>query len=106
MFDKLSPEEFIRRRADGELWQLLDVREPWEIEIASVGDSQRIPMGEIPVRYRELDPGTPVAVLCHSGGRSARVADFLSRQGYARVANIEGGIDAWSRDCDPAIPRY
>jgi rhodanese-related sulfurtransferase len=45
-------------------------------------------------------------VLCHSGGRSARVAEFLGRQGFARVANIEGGIDAWSRDCDPTISRY
>lgn len=106
MFDKLSPAEFMSRRADGELWQLLDVREPWEIEIASIGDSHRIPMGEIPVRYRELDLAIPVAVLCHSGGRSARVAEFLGRQGFARVANIEGGIDAWSRDCDPTISRY
>jgi rhodanese-related sulfurtransferase len=63
-------------------------------------------MGEIPARLPELDPSIPVAVLCHSGGRSARVADYLAHQGFVRVANIEGGIDAWSRDCDPAIPRY
>lgn len=106
MVDKLTPADFVARRADGELWQLLDVRERWEIEIASVEGSHRIPMGEIPARHRELDPETPVAVLCHSGGRSARVADYLARQGFVRVANIEGGIDAWSRDCDPAIPRY
>lgn len=106
MIEKLSPADFLDKREAGELWELLDVREPWEIEIASVAGSSRIPMGEIPARYGELDPDTPVAVLCHSGGRSGRVADFLSRQGFARVANIEGGIDAWSRDCDPAIPRY
>ena len=106
MFDRLTPADFITRRARGELWQLLDVREPWELAIASVEDSLRIPMGEIPQRHRELDPATPVAVLCHSGGRSARVAEFLARQGFERVANIEGGIDAWSQACDPAIPRY
>lgn len=106
MFDRLSPADFVARRARGELWQLLDVREPWELAIASVGDSLGIPMGEIAERHRELDPATPVAVLCHSGGRSARVAEFLARQGFVRVANIEGGIDAWSQQCDPAIPRY
>jgi rhodanese-related sulfurtransferase len=106
MFDRLCPADFVRRRADGELWQLVDVREPWEIEIANVDPSHCIPMGEIPARLPELDPSIPVAVLCHSGGRSARVADYLARQGFVRVANIEGGIDAWSRDCDPAIPRY
>lgn len=106
MFDKLCPADFVSKREAGELWQLVDVREPWEIEIASVEGSHRIPMGDIPARCRELDPSVPVAVLCHSGGRSARVADYLARQGFTRVANIEGGIDAWSRDCDPAIPRY
>lgn len=106
MFDKLRPADFVSRRDDGELWQLLDVREPWEIEIASIEASHRIPMSEIPARYSELDPRVPVAVLCHSGGRSARVADYLAGLGFARVANIEGGIDAWSRECDPAIPRY
>lgn len=106
MFDRLSPAEFLARRAAGELWQLLDVREPWEIEIASVEGTLKVPMGDIPARCGELDPAAAIAVLCHSGGRSARVADFLCRQGFERVANIEGGIDAWSRDCDPAIPRY
>lgn len=106
MFDRLTPADFIARRARGELWQLLDVREPWEIALAGVGDSLRIPMGEIAVRHGELDPATPVAVLCHSGGRSARVAQFLAGQGFRKVANIDGGIDAWSQTCDPAIPRY
>ena len=106
MFDKLGPAEFVALRRQGELWQLLDVREPWEVRIASIEGSIRIPMGEIAERHPELDPGTPVAVLCHSGGRSARVAAFLCSRGFARVANIEGGIDAWSRECDPALPRY
>jgi rhodanese-related sulfurtransferase len=74
-------------------WQLVDVREAWEIEIASVQQSIHIPMAEIPSRQSELDADAPVAVLCHSGGRSARVAAFLCNQGFSRVANVAGGID-------------
>jgi rhodanese-related sulfurtransferase len=106
VIEALTPAEFARRKAAGELWQLVDVREPWEIELASVADTIQIPMGEIPSRHTELDPSKPVAVLCHSGGRSARVAAYLAQQGYPRVANIEGGIDAWAQHLDPGIPRY
>jgi rhodanese-related sulfurtransferase len=106
MFDNLTPAEFIARRDAGELWQLLDVRQPWETEIAKIAESLIIPMPEIPARYGELDAARPVAVLCHSGGRSARVAGFLVQQGFARVANIDGGIDAWARYCDPSLARY
>jgi rhodanese-related sulfurtransferase len=106
VIEALTPAEFMRRKAAGELWQLVDVREPWEIELASVAHTIHIPMGEIPSRHTELDPSKPVAVLCHSGGRSARVAAYLAQQGYPRVANIEGGIDAWAQHLDPGIPRY
>lgn len=106
MIEALTPEEYLRLSAAGELWQLVDVREPWEIEIASLDKTVNIPMGEIPSRHNELDRARPVAVLCHSGGRSARVAAYLAQQGYSRVANIEGGIDAWSQDIDASIPRY
>lgn len=105
MFDNMRPGDFLARRRAGELWQLLDVREPWEIEIAGVDADHEIPMGEISTRFTELDASRPVAVLCHSGGRSARVAEFLCRQGFSSVANIDGGIDAWSQ-CNPSIPRY
>ena len=110
-FEEISPSELIERCRDGELWQLLDVREPWEIEIARVRQSDRmptsnIPMAEIPARYNELETAQPVAVLCHSGGRSARVAAFLIQQGFPRVANVKGGIDAWSGEVDPSLPRY
>ncbi len=106
MFDNLTPAEYIARQDAGELWQLLDVREPWERDIAKIDPSLFIPMAEIPARHGELDATRPVAVLCHSGGRSARVASFLVQQGFARVANIDGGIDAWSVHCDGALPRY
>ena len=102
----ISPTELVDRRRSGELWRLLDVREPWEIEIASVPDALVIPMSQLAVRISELDNGAPVAVICHSGGRSARVADWLVDSGFEAVANIEGGIDAWSMQIDGKIPRY
>ena len=89
---------------------VLDVREPWELQTASVTpqgfELVAIPMNEIPGRLAELDPDRPVACLCHHGARSQRVAMFLSQQGFAKLANIAGGIDAWSQERDAAVPRY
>lgn len=89
---------------------LLDVREPWEVKAASVApdgfELLAIPMNEVPARLAQLDPGRAVACLCHHGGRSLRVGMFLAQQGFAHVANIAGGIDAWSAEVDPAVPRY
>lgn len=106
MIEELAPAEFLRRKASGELWQLLDVREPWEIAAAALDGTIDIPLGELPARHTELDPARPVAVICHKGGRSARAASFLAAQGYPAVANVAGGIEAWSRDVDPSVPRY
>lgn len=106
MIEELSPAGYRRLQQDGELWQLVDVRESWETEIAAIDGALHIPMSEIPARYQELDAAQPVAVLCHSGARSARVAGFLAQQGFSRIANISGGIDQWSVEIDPAIPRY
>jgi len=106
MYTDLCPAGFLERRTAEERWQLLDVREEWERKIASVAGTIDIPMAEVPRRLNELDRNRPVAVLCHSGGRSAQVAAFLSRHGFDRVANIAGGIDAWSTDVDDSIPRY
>lgn len=89
---------------------LLDVREPAELQTASVqpGDFTllTIPMGEVPARLTELDPAQPVACLCHHGGRSLRVATFLAQNGFEHVVNITGGIDAWSLERDATVPRY
>lgn len=104
--EELSPRALMNRRAAGELWQLLDVREPWELEIVSVASAEHIPMASIPERFGELDPAQPVAVLCHSGVRSARVAAFLVQQGFCAVANVSGGIDAWAIEVDTSLARY
>ena len=90
---------------------VLDVREPSELQTASVQADERfelvaIPMNEIPARLAELDPERPIACLCHHGARSQRVAMFLAGNGFADVANIAGGIDAWSREVDTSVPRY
>lgn len=89
---------------------LLDVREPWELQTASVTPQGftllAIPMNEIPGRLAELDEGQRIACLCHHGARSQRVAVFLSQNGFADLANVAGGIDAWSAQHDPAVPRY
>ena len=89
---------------------VLDVREPWELQTASVKpdgfEVVAIPMNEVPARLGELDPARPLACLCHHGTRSQRVASFLVQHGFAQVANIAGGIDAWSFERDPAVPRY
>jgi adenylyltransferase/sulfurtransferase len=106
MIEDITPSEFNLRCNAGECWQLLDVRETWEINIARVESSIDIPMNEIPTRYVELDTSLPIAVLCHSGGRSAQVAHYLVQHGFDRVANIVGGIDMWSLDVDDSIPRY
>ncbi len=106
MIEDISPAELVRRQNAGELWQLLDVREAWEIQTASVAGSINISMQEVPQRMAELDRTLPLAVMCHSGGRSARVASYLSAAGFAKIANIAGGIDAWSLTVDTSIPRY
>ena len=84
---------------------VLDVREPWEIEKASLAGITAIPMREIPARAAELPREREIVAVCHHGGRSMQVAMFLEQQGF-RLHNLTGGMDAWSREIDPAVPRY
>jgi rhodanese-related sulfurtransferase len=106
---ELSPNEFTARWPDyasgGEV-VLLDVREHDELDIAAVAGALHIPMREIPARLAELDAAKPLVVMCHSGGRSQRVAAFLQGNGFMNVFNLKGGIDAWSAQVDPRVPRY
>lgn len=85
---------------------LLDVREPMELELASVQGALHIPMNEIPARLAEIDKSKTIICLCHSGGRSAQVAAFLEQRGYPSVINLLGGIHGWSLDVDDRIPTY
>ena len=106
---ELSPKALLERWSRDELGReviLLDVREPAELRIASLPVVTHIPMGQVPERLKELDAAKPIVVMCHSGGRSRRVAEFLLGRGFEEVFNLSGGIDAWSEQVDPQIPRY
>jgi rhodanese-related sulfurtransferase len=85
---------------------LLDIREPWEHEVARLPGSLLIPMEELPKRLNELDPERETVVYCHHGIRSASVRAYLAQGGFRNVWNLAGGIDLWSRTVDPATPRY
>jgi rhodanese-related sulfurtransferase len=86
---------------------LLDVREPWEFQAASLPDSLLMPMGDVTSRaHAELDPDAHIVVLCHHGQRSLSVAMWLRGQGFEHAQSLAGGIDAWSRVIDPSVPRY
>jgi rhodanese-related sulfurtransferase len=106
---ELSPSEFVKRwpnYASAEGVVLLDVREHAEIATAAVDGARHIPMREVPARLAELHKDMTLVVMCHSGGRSARVAGFLLGAGYDKVFNLRGGIDAWSTEVDSRVPRY
>jgi rhodanese-related sulfurtransferase len=85
---------------------LLDVREPQEYAHCHIEGSLHIPMNDIPSRLAELDPEREIVVICHHGMRSRMVGDYLERQGFGKIVNLRGGIDAWARDVAPDMPRY
>lgn len=86
--------------------RILDVREPFELQICRLPGAAHIPMGRIPQQLDAIPRDAHVLVLCHHGGRSARVTQFLRQNGFDNVTNIAGGIDAWARQVDPALQRY
>jgi len=107
MVKELSPGEFMARRASGAEMTLVDVREDWEVKLAPAPTAfLHIPMGQIADRIGELDPAKETVVICRSGGRSMQVARFLDQRGFMSVANLGGGILAWSSELDPSIPAY
>ncbi|HSK38354.1 MAG TPA: rhodanese-like domain-containing protein [Arenibaculum sp.] len=93
------------RRA-GEPLVVLDVREPWELDICKLDDSLDVPMRTIPARVGDVPRDRPVVVLCHHGGRSANVTAWLRQQGFGNATNLQGGIHAWARQIDPSMKVY
>jgi rhodanese-related sulfurtransferase len=85
---------------------LLDVREPWEHQICHIAGSRLLPMRTLPAQLDQLERDTPVVCICHHGARSAHVAMWLARQGFADVYNLSGGVDAWARQVDPKMATY
>src|SRR5438094_6097725 len=103
---EMSPHELKRRMDAGERFELIDVREPFEYEIARIDGAKLFPLGEINDRLDELKGKRPIVVHCHTGKRSAQAVQLLQQRGFANVYNLEGGIDAWSDQIDPNVPKY
>jgi len=108
MIHEITPRDLAHQLANGSQIHLLDVRQPWENQIATLVGSKLIPMGELPYRTSELDgnAGWKLVVFCHHGIRSLSAAEYLERVGFQNVHSLAGGIDAWSCEIDPSIPRY
>lgn len=102
----ISPLELQARMAANRELVLVDVREPWENATAKIDGAKLIPLNVLPQRLGELSKDAELVFHCHHGMRSLRACEFAVSQGYAHVANLTGGIDAWSSDADPRVPRY
>jgi sulfur-carrier protein adenylyltransferase/sulfurtransferase len=102
---QMSVQELKQRRDAGQDVLLLDVREPWEYQVANIG-GKLIPQNDVPQRLSEIDRNREIVVQCKSGGRSQRIAEFLAQNGYPNVKNLAGGILAWADQIDPKVPKY
>ena len=96
--------EMVRRR--GASVQVLDVREPWEWEIARIPESVLVPLGELANRLADVDPRGEIVTVCHHGARSAQAGELLKAAGFGRVRSLKGGIDEWAREIEPEMARY
>ena len=85
---------------------LLDVREQWEFETCHIDGAQLVPMNTIPERHSEFAADQDIVVVCHHGGRSQQVAMFLEGKSFTRIFNLQGGVNAWATQVDPAMPKY
>jgi sulfur-carrier protein adenylyltransferase/sulfurtransferase len=102
---QITVKELKQRLDAGEDVQLIDVREPYEFQIAQIG-GKLIPQNDVAQRLNEIDRNREVVVHCKSGGRSQRIAEFLKQSGYPNVVNVAGGITAWSDEIDPSVKKY
>jgi rhodanese-related sulfurtransferase len=85
---------------------LVDVREPWELNVCRLPGVMPMPMRAVPARYPELKRDAETVIVCHHGARSYQVGMFLEHQGFSNLFNLYGGMAAWSRDADPTTPTY
>lgn len=105
---EIAPHELAERLRRGERIFLLDVRQPWEHQLARLPDQALIPLPELPGRLHEVQPpeGAQIVCYCHHGVRSLTAAALLRERGFADALSLAGGIDLWARTVDPAVPRY
>jgi len=106
MIQQMTVQELQQRLEQDKPPLIIDVREPWEIQLCSLPDTVQIPMGAITQRLDELDPDRETVVLCHHGIRSQHVAVYLQRAGFTQLHNLRGGINAWARELDPHMETY
>jgi adenylyltransferase/sulfurtransferase len=108
MVREIRPRELVGRLAAGEPVYLLDVRQPWEHATAALPGSHLVPLDELALRAEDVAPlpGAAVVVYCHHGIRSRSAAALLEHLGFRDVLSLAGGIDAWSVQVDPEVPRY
>ena len=105
MLEDLNPQEFQDNLTkDGNT--IIDVREKWELDICKIEGAVNMPMSSITETYSELDPELSYSIYCHHGMRSMQVANFLLSKGFQSLFNLQGGIDAWSREIDDSVERY
>ncbi len=105
-FKSIKPGELGERMRRGDDLLVIDVREPEEFELARVEGARLLPLSRFSEWASQLDPARETVVLCHHGIRSAQVCAVLSRQGFTKLHNLSGGIDRWSVEVDPSVPRY
>ena len=103
---EVSAQELAAERGEGKRHLVVDVREPYEIAMAPFPEAVHIPLRQLPGRLAELDAHLPVVTVCHHGQRSLRAREILVAAGFGNVRSLAGGIDAWSREVDSAVPRY
>lgn len=103
---EMTPAELDARRRGPAPPVVVDVREPWEYSVARIAGAQLVPLGTLGAALSTFDPAQDYVLYCHHGVRSLRAAEFLRARGLTRVANLTGGIDAWSQQVDPAVQRY
>ena len=102
----ITPKELKTRLDKGDKLVLMDVREPWEFALAKLDGSVLIPLATLPQSLDKLDRQAEIIAYCHHGMRSADATGLLLQQGFSNVKNLIGGIDAWSAQIDPSVPRY
>jgi len=103
---EVSPRALKAELDEGRDLVVLDVREPFEYEIAHIGNAKLIPLGQLPAHVNELDTARPIVVYCHTGQRSAQAVRFLNSMGFKKAKNLKGGIKAWGTEVDPTIQMY
>jgi adenylyltransferase/sulfurtransferase len=104
--NNITPKDLKARLDKGEAILIIDVREDWEVQRASLPNTINIPMQDIPDSTDRIPQDKPVVIMCHSGGRSSQVVRWLEPQGYSNLINLAGGISAWSREVDSSVPQY